>query len=83
MNLPVMSMALPAMNSIVYMLIKRHGNLANKGYKGCLDPSCNLIQEKDFQRHIIAKDVFTTQPREPARPNSYESVKCSEQNSIR
>jgi hypothetical protein len=54
-----------------------------RGTRDAFDPSCNLIQEKDFQRHIITKDVFATQPRELARPNSYESVKCSEQNSIR
>jgi hypothetical protein len=25
-----------------------------KGYKGRLDPSCNLIQEKEIRRHNIA-----------------------------
>jgi len=55
-----MSTASPVTNSFVYMLFKGMEFWQIKGYKGRLDPSCNLIQEKDFRRHIIAKDVFDT-----------------------
>jgi hypothetical protein len=32
--------------------MKRHGNTVTIGYKGHLDPPCNLIQEKTFSKRL-------------------------------